>query len=136
MGKIVWDERLEIGIFCIDKKNHCFIENINELIDVITFCHSRPEIIEHTSNFAVYTSQHFRDEEKYLKRFINGLDFRDHRQRHLFFEDFLRVPFLSSVDDKKLDILEMIDFIADWVTFHIQYLDKQTFTTKFKVRSI
>ena len=127
MRKIVWDRRFQMGIPNVDQRNRQFIEKINGLIETIQKEKDSLRIKALLSDFADHVNQHFRLEEACLRNRIDTLQYSDHRERHLFFENFLRTPLLESSGENQPDTEELSDFLADWVVFHIQYLDENAF---------
>ena len=127
MGKIAWNRYFQMGITGIDRRNKQFIEKMNELIDTIRLEKDLLQIKTILSDFANHVHLHFRLEEAYLRDRLNDSEYLDHRERHLFFENFLRNPHLKSNTINQPETEELSDFLADWVNFHIQYLDKNAF---------
>lgn len=127
MGKIAWDRRFQVGIFDVDQRNRNFIEKINELIDILRNENDFLRIRILLSDFSEHAHQHFQLEERYLCSRLDALEYSDHCERHLFFENFLRTPLLSNNGENQPDSEELADFLTDWVAFHVQYLDKDAF---------
>ena len=127
MPKIEWNKRFQLGIQDIDQRNRVFVEKINGLIETIRKEKDLLRVNALLSDFANHVNQHFRLEETYLREKLDTLQYSDHRERHLFFEDFLHNPLLKSDGENKLDTEELSDFLADWIVFHIQNLDKNAF---------
>lgn len=126
MEKIEWGESIQSGIPEIDQRNKQFVDGVNQLIKYIYIQAERETlgICRILSDFADYASRHFRHEEAYLHDKLNDLEYSDHRDRHLFFEGFLRDPVFQNDDVGQCDIEELSDFLAEWVDFHIRHLDK------------
>jgi hemerythrin-like metal-binding protein len=129
MRKIVWDERLQMGIADVDQQNRQFVETINELIGAIQQEKNLLRIKSLLSDSVNHVNRHFEFEEAYLRNRLDPLEYSDHRERHLFFEDFLRNPLLNSDEENQFNVEELADFLADWVAFHIQHLDKKAFSS-------
>lgn len=127
MRKIEWDRRFQLGIRDIDDRNKRFIEKINGLIETIRKEKDLLRVEVLLSDFSNHVNQHFRLEETFLREKLDDTQYFDHKERHLFFEDFLRTPLLKSSGENKTDTEELSDFLADWIIFHIQNLDKNDF---------
>ncbi len=127
MGKIEWDETFQVGVPHLDHRNRQFIVRVNQLLESVRRLHSATQIIEYLSEFSDEADHHFHYEERFLREAIDALEFDDHAARHAFFVDSLRQPFLDSDNEQPPDVEELAAFFTDWLTFHIQKLDKQAF---------
>lgn len=130
MGKIEWNRHFQTGIQEVDSRNEQFIHNMNEMLDTIRHEKNAFRLKRLLNKLADHIRQHFLAEEVRLREKLNEVEYSDHKNRHLFIEDFLRTPFLLKPDCYHYTVEEVSDFLEEWFTVHIQYLDKDAFLSE------
>lgn len=126
----VWNKDFETNIPLVDEEHVHLVELINELILEI----SNQEDLEMANISSVfnklfdYTKYHFGDEESIMIESKLYPDFiREHAYNHKMFlqeVETLYNEFLDSKDYKK-NLKDMIDFLINWLAFHILGQDKK-----------
>lgn len=126
----VWNKDFETNIPLVDEEHVHLVELINELILKI----SNQEALEMANISSVfnklfdYTKYHFGDEERLMIESKLYPDFiREHAYNHKMFlqeVETLYNEFLDSKDYKK-NLKDMIDFLINWLAFHILGQDKK-----------
>lgn len=126
----VWNKDFETNIPLVDEEHVHLVELINELILKI----SNQEALEIADISSVfnklfdYAKYHFDDEESIMIESKLYPDFiREHAYNHKMFlqeVETLYNEFLDSKDYKK-NLKDMIDFLINWLAFHILGQDKK-----------
>lgn len=126
----VWNKDFETNIPLVDEEHVHLVELINELILKI----SNQEALEIADISSVfnklfdYAKYHFGDEESIMIESKLYPDFiREHAYNHKMFlqeVETLYNEFLDSKDYKK-NLKDMIDFLINWLAFHILGQDKK-----------
>ncbi|PPB59478.1 GGDEF domain-containing protein [Campylobacter hyointestinalis] len=126
----VWNKDFETNIPLVDEEHVHLVELINELILKI----SNQEALEIADISSVfnklfdYAKYHFGDEERIMIESKLYPDFiREHAYNHKMFlqeVETLYNEFLDSKDYKK-NLKDMIDFLINWLAFHILGQDKK-----------
>ncbi|MDY2685191.1 MAG: hemerythrin family protein [Selenomonadaceae bacterium] len=116
------------GIDFIDKEHAHLFELANETYDLLRnelIPDKYDRIIDLIEELREYTKTHFADEEE----FMEAIDFKKlwtEKHQHITF-----VKKLEDIDTQKLDdhqdayILDILDFLAKWLTGHIKGVDRQ-----------
>lgn len=124
MSLITWDNSLSVNIKEIDEQHQKLIGLINDLHSAMLKGRSKEVLQEVIDGVIKYTSYHFGTEEKYFEKY-NYADTQKHKEEHQNFvntvNDFLQkfkagTAFLS---------IEIMEFLKNWVTNHINGTDKK-----------
>ncbi|KNF09380.1 putative bacteriohemerythrin [Gottschalkia purinilytica] len=117
-----WKEDFETGISEIDTQHKRLFELGSELYNLVKVKTQQDKyddivtIIEELKDYAIY---HFKYEENYMKE-INFKDLKEHRIKHnVFIEKILEYE-TDDIDYNQTKVLlDMINFIASWISNHI-----------------
>ncbi len=119
---IKWTPDLSVGVKEIDAQHQAFVGMLNELYDSFVV----PDYKEKTGiilpRLVDYALLHFATEEKYFDLFkYEGTEehVKEHRDLQAKVEAFMR-RYQSGENEI---ILELIDFMEDWLVHHLQNLD-------------
>ncbi|MEW6989248.1 bacteriohemerythrin [Colwelliaceae bacterium 6441] len=124
MSFIKWEEAtLGVGVELIDNQHKMLIHLINKLAEAVDN-KSDGQVIESIfSQLLDYTQYHFNTEETYFFR-LNNSDTQMHIKQHNHF-----INQLSEFKQKHQDLTkvssELLNFLSDWLTNHIQIEDKK-----------
>lgn len=131
-----WKDRFNTGIDEIDKQHKRLFEIGAELYDLTSLDDSSDhydEIVELINHLKEYTKYHFDYEELCMHK-VNYSDIESHKIEHQRFIDKLNETEAKDIDlNQKQVVLDMIDFIINWVSGHIVGTDfkyKDIFTDK------
>jgi hemerythrin len=125
---ITWKDEYNLGIEKIDEQHRYLFAiagRVYELLRDDFSIDKYDKIVSIINELKEYTVYHFRFEEDYM-RSIGYKKFLSHKVAH---DDF--VARINSIDLKDMDekqdqyIMELIDFIINWITEHILKTDKQ-----------
>ncbi|MCM8709925.1 bacteriohemerythrin [Clostridium sp. SYSU_GA19001] len=124
---IKWKDEYSIGIDRIDDEHKKLVEIANRAYEILNnnfYIDKYDKIVEILKELEDYTVFHFNDEENYMRQ-IGYKKFFSHKIEH---EEFIQK--IKSVDLNKIDynqdkyLLEIINFIVDWLVKHILEKDK------------
>ncbi|MFA5331264.1 MAG: bacteriohemerythrin [Methanoregula sp.] len=125
-----WSDNLSVQIKEIDDQHKRLIELINTLHDAMLAKQGKQGLEKILGELADYTVYHFQAEEKYMQKF-KYIGYTSHKKEHDAFVQKV-VDFQKSYAANKLGLsIEVINFLKDWVSHHIQKTDKQ-YSTVFK----
>lgn len=125
---IKWKEEYSLGVEKIDRQHRKLFEiagRVYELLKDELRIDKYDKIVAILEELKDYTVYHFQSEEEYM-RSINYRKYLSHKVRH---DDFIEK--ISSVDLYQVDhrqeqhLLEILEFIVNWIDSHILGEDKQ-----------
>lgn len=125
---IKWKEDYKTGIPMVDEQHKKLFEIANRAYEILKdqFTLDKYDdivvILEELKDYAIY---HFDCEEKYMKS-INYEGLPTQKEQHNKFIDKVQSVDLFSVDEEQEKfLLEVLDFIVNWIGNHIIRLDKR-----------
>ncbi|RCX17931.1 hemerythrin [Anaerobacterium chartisolvens] len=133
-----WKDRYRLGIEEIDGQHKRLFEIGNEAYDIAMLKSSYDrydEILKVINSLIDYTEYHFGYEEELMKKHgYNGFD--EQKKEHKFYIDKIRSLSERDIDeDQQKAILEILDFLAEWISSHIIFSDRK-YATFFKENGI
>lgn len=130
---VYWKDEYSLGVEFIDEQHKRLFELAGEIYDLlknefyVDKYHRIVNLLEELGNYAVF---HFQAEEAYQKE-IGYKKFLSHKVEH---DDF--VAKFENIDLKTIDenqdsfILELLDYVVNWIGDHILLRDKDIITNK------
>ncbi len=121
---IIWDEKYSVGVDIIDQQHKQFVFIMDKLSKAIEEGKVK-EVVDHILlELEEYVTYHFGTEEAYFKKF-NYEGTLEHVEVHKLFGEKL-----SDIKDKykRNEIrmsLELVSLMYDWLTDHIETLDRK-----------
>ena len=117
-----WKDRFKTGIEEIDNQHKRLFDIGSELYKVVSLDDGSDhydEIIKLLNELSDYTKYHFDYEEKLMEKY-NYNDIKNHKEEHQRFIDKLNETLAQDIDmNQKQVVLDMIEFIINWVSSHI-----------------
>lgn len=124
---IKWKEEYKIGIDHIDKQHQKLFEIANtayELLKNEFYYDKFDKIIEILAELRDYAIYHFKSEEEYMLS-INYKGYFSQKKAHDSFVEKINSVELDAIDENQDQyILELLDFIVNWISDHILGSDK------------
>jgi hemerythrin len=123
-----WKEEYEVGVDFIDEQHRKLFEIADrayELIKNDLYTDKYNKIVELINELKDYTVYHFIEEEQYMIQ-IGYRKFLSHKAEH---DDFIMK--FKDIDYERIDnghdkyILDLLNFIYEWIKEHIFIKDKQ-----------
>ena len=124
MALIQWSSDLSVQIGEVDKQHQKLIAMINQLNDAMRQGKGKEVAGKIIDGLVSYTQVHFAVEEKYFAQFAYP-DTEKHVREH---NDFVKkaAAFRSDFASGKLTLsTQILNFLSDWLTHHIQGTDKK-----------
>jgi hemerythrin len=119
-----WSDSLSVGVVEIDAQHKTLISNLNDLADAMSQGKANAALRPLLARLVAYTQMHFGTEEKYMKQWgFSG--YLSHNAEH---EAFVKkvAEFQANYEAGKLALsIEVLHFLKDWVSNHIQGTDKK-----------
>ncbi|WP_055668240.1 bacteriohemerythrin [Desnuesiella massiliensis] len=124
---IKWKDEYSIGVDRIDDEHKQLVKIANKAYEVLNndfYTDKYDKIVEILKELEDYTVFHFNDEEDYMQQ-VGYKKFFSHKIEH---EEFIQK--IKNVDLNKMDynqdkyLLEIVNFIVDWLVKHILEKDK------------
>lgn len=123
-----WKSEFELGLTDIDDQHKRLIEIANEAYKVLKdeFIEDKyDKIVSIIHELEDYTVYHFKKEEEYMKSIMYD-DYFSHKIEHRKFIEKLQSLDLEKIDeDQDGYILDLLNFISDWLIDHILKRDKK-----------
>lgn len=124
----IWKEEFETGNVVVDGQHKKLFNIGNEAYELLKkdFCLDKyDQVVKIINQLRDYTAYHFQEEEEYMLK-IGYKGFFAHKVEH---DDFIEK--INHIDYSLIDqgqdeyILEILNFIAEWITEHILKSDMQ-----------
>ena len=124
MALIQWSEALSVDVEEIDEQHYTIIKRINEIYDSMNRGKGQAVLGNILECLTEYTVDHFNTEEKYFERF-GYPEAEAHREEHTRFVERV-TAFEAEFKAGKIGLSsEILNFLKDWLTDHIQGSDKK-----------
>lgn len=123
MPLIEWSDALSVGYPEVDKDHQRLVGIVNELHEAVTRKDDRELLEEGLEELIEYTGWHFRHEERLMQEFgYDGLEVHQGIHKRLAIKALDLQAKYEAGDDSIIE--ELIPFLKDWLTTHIQVTDK------------
>ncbi len=124
MGKIVWNDSLNIGIKTIDEQHKKLFEFFNDFVKHLESDSTKEILLKVLKDMADYIDYHFTTEEEFFKKTgFSGT--AKHIEQHDIFRKKVD-SFFKHKNQHELQLsFEIILFLRDWIVSHIQGSDKE-----------
>ena len=123
MPLIQWSDRLSIGIDSVDKQHKVLISLLNKLNDAIAEGNADLILAEIFDGLSAYTIKHFAYEEGLFKKYgYNGTEAHTHEHAALI-KQIKNLRQKMDEGDSMVNV-EVLDFLKEWLTYHILVCDK------------
>ena len=123
MPLIQWSDRFSIGIDSVDKQHKVLINLLNKLNDAITEGNADLILAEIFDGLSAYTVKHFAYEEGLCKKYgYSGTEAHKHEHAALI-KQIKNLRQKMDEGDFMVNV-EVLDFLKEWLTYHILISDK------------
>ena len=119
---IAWNSDFSLGVTEIDDQHKSLFDIINRLWLAIAMRADRDRMMSIASELERYTITHFAVEEAFM-RVIGHQDLAAHKRAHAAFVKRLGIERRSLAAGKPFT-LDMLHFLKEWLTSHIQVMDR------------
>ncbi len=124
MPLITWNKNLSVNVPDLDAQHQKLIGMINDLHDAMAKGQARNMLKPLLDRLIQYTVTHFRYEEQYMQQ-IQYAKLAEHKGEHERLTNQVQ-NFAQKFDSGELSVtIEIMNFLRDWLTNHIQRVDKQ-----------
>ena len=124
MAKIIWNEKMSVGVKIIDYQHKMLIDAINGFYEAVGNISNKELIDTMLKKMKDYSVFHFNYEEQLLKKH-GYLQLSYHKIEHKNFIDKVEDLNDRFIKGKLIISLEITSFIESWITKHIMVTDKQ-----------
>jgi hemerythrin-like metal-binding protein len=124
MALVTWNSNYSVGVKSIDSQHTVLFDILNELHEAMMKGQAAPITGPLLKKLVKYTQEHFAAEEKMLEAArYPGL--QEHKAKHA--ELIKQVQeFVAKHDRGEITVnLHLMNFLRDWLTNHIQKVDKE-----------
>ena len=125
MNEITWDNSYSVGIKKIDEQHRQLFDYLNKLNESLNSTEKKKSIASEIINdLILYTFYHFREEERIMKQYAYPAC-EEHKRKHdELTEKVLAYQEKLNSGKKFICILELADFLSEWILNHILEIDK------------
>lgn len=124
-----WNEKLSVEIDEIDEQHQKLLKIGRELVDVLEITSDGIDqyddikrLLKELHNYTLY---HFGKEEELMEK-ADYIGLPNHRFQHKIFIKKLEEVNLDEIDENQKDYtMDLLNFIANWITNHIMKIDKE-----------
>lgn len=123
---ITWTSNLSVGVEHIDDQHKIWFEKANGLFEAGKERKAKEYIKQMLDFLDEYTKKHFKDEEAYMEK-INYPEIAAQKKAHASFISEL-AKLKSDYEKSGGDVLVILNankMVIDWLTLHIQNMDKK-----------
>ncbi len=125
-GPLPWSQAMATGIAAVDEQHCRLLEIFNRTVTAQAEGASREAVNALLDALVNYTREHFRDEERLMRRWPVDPQHRAmHLHAHKTFRDFLAQAQALAHDYAGDVIVELLAFLAQWLLHHIMEVDQQ-----------
>lgn len=125
---ILWQDKYKIGLEMVDTQHEKLFEIAGRIYDLVKISEDidkYDQIVEVIQELKDYTVFHFKEEEAYMLE-RNYPKFISHRMLHKEFIYKVNSVNITSLDDHQTEyLLEMLEFVLDWLQNHILKVDTE-----------
>ena len=121
---IVWNDDLKIGLDEIDNQHHELVKLLNQLNEAIRSNQGSAVANRVLDELHDYTRIHFAVEES-IMRMLDYPDYIEHKAKHEKLENELLGLSLKFREEGKAISFELLHFLKNWLTKHIQESDRE-----------
>jgi len=130
MALFKWKDSYSCKIARIDAQHKKLFElgsKLTELLSLKDEYDHYDEIIKALKEMVDYTKYHFKTEEELMKKYgYDNVALVAHKKEHQQFIDKVAQMVSKDIDaDQQGFLLELVDFICEWIVNHILKTDKQ-----------
>ena len=122
-----WSDDLRTGVEELDGHHRHLIDLLNKAFGASMYHHQKSEFAALLDELIQYAHYHFDAEVKRMEG-MNFPGLADHLKEHEFFVKKVGELQQELKCDKleySLDLVELTQFLADWLTHHIREIDRQ-----------
>ena len=121
---IEWTDKFSVDVSIIDEEHKTLIDIFNKAIIAYEHNDNIEETKDILNDMIEYTSMHFLTEESYMLK-SKFPEYQSHRNEHLDFTNKTIMSYhdLISGDNQKAN--KVLDYLKQWLAYHIQVTDKQ-----------
>jgi len=120
-AEIAWSDEMHVGVAAIDEQHRSLVMLANEFQEALSTGHGREKIAQVFDRLLDYTVEHFKDEEKLMRK--HGYPGADQQvlEHRAFTTDVMALN-----KDKRYVFPENVgDFLNSWLSAHIMGIDKE-----------
>ncbi len=124
MPLITWNETLSVKVKSLDEQHQHLIALINQLFDAMSEGRGKDVMGQIFDELVDYTHTHFSNEERMMEA-VNYPGLEQHKAEH---DDLTKqvLDLRERFREGQIGItIEMLTFLKDWVSSHIQKTDKK-----------
>lgn len=121
---ITWSDKYNLGIAEIDAQHQKMIGIINTLYRAMQASTEKEEMNIILQELIEYANYHFATEEEHFKEF-NYLDTENHIKAHNAYREQISKFTEEYYNNAIMLPFEMMDFLGEWWTGHIQGIDRK-----------
>lgn len=120
----IWDPSMSVNVKMIDEQHKRIVSALDDLYQAVLSGKENEGVVKAIDDLNNYAKFHFATEEKYFDEF-NYEGSEEHKGEHEKFK--VKVADFESklnTDGGKI-LAELIDFLEDWIVYHVNSLDKK-----------
>ncbi|MCI9106351.1 MAG: hemerythrin family protein [Lachnospiraceae bacterium] len=127
MGKLLWNEKFNIGVEVVDKAHARLFRMVGKLMDLAEYEPESQSACKESIKFLEdYTMTHFSEEEAYM-RSVRYKGYEKHKKIHDEFRDTTLVSlkkYLKSSNYSPMAVQRFLNVMIGWLTGHIMVEDQ------------
>lgn len=122
--KLKWDKKYSVNVKEIDDQHKYFIGLINHMYDALEGQSVQPIVDGTLEELKFYADDHFKTEEKYLE-ICDFDDMEEQKAEHAKLAQKLDelLEARSETDDLYKFYFDLLNYLSDWLTDHLETLD-------------
>ena len=134
MAILTWDESYSVNVRELDQQHKKLFDMLNKLLEAMKEGKGKEVVGSILRDMESYTILHFRAEEKYMKQYEYP-GYEEQKNQH---EKYVAkiASFKEDLKSGKITLtMEVMQFLRDWLSNHIQKIDKR-YSTFFNEKGL
>ncbi|WP_419784509.1 bacteriohemerythrin [Maridesulfovibrio sp.] len=122
MGRVEWNDGLNLGIKEIDDQHKELVEMVNGVLEAFERGEKDTAIDKLLKQLKEYTVHHFNAEERYMEK-IGYPDLGEHRRMHAALKQSVKSLQAARFHMEKISVKEVKELLSGWLVDHILRVD-------------
>jgi len=123
MAFIDWNDDMCIGVPLIDDQHKKLVDLINDIDDASRRFVDPAEVSAYIQRFFEYMMNHIQEEESLMDQ-STYKEYYAHVQQHIEFSRKTMEFYKQFIDEHKIDIHELLDYLISWFINHTTVMDR------------
>ena len=122
MEKVIWNQRLSVGVEEIDRQHKQLVGVLNQLLGMEGVTVDSETISDTLTRMTEYADYHFKSEEAFMQKYAYP-EYEAHRLEHIAFMRKTAELAMGTMAYKKSIPTDLLEYLKSWLVEHILVTD-------------